>query len=144
VSSDGQPRNIDGYQAVWEHLNGRPMVYSNQRYEKPILMNPDNFSWVPVEGVPGVSEKLLGVFSERHTEARFVKLSPGSEYTAGGRSIYFVLHGSGTIGADSYERWTTCVVEQGEELSFVADQETEIMVLGLPKLQDVALQIAAE
>jgi len=144
VLPDGQPRNVDGYQAVWEHLNGRPMEYPKQRYENPILMKPKNFSWVPAEGFPGVSEKLLGVFSERRTEARFLKLSIGSRYTARGRSIYFVLHGSGTVGADSYERWTTCVVERGEELPFIADQETEIMVLGLPKLQEPALQIAAE
>jgi len=144
VLPDGRPRNVDGYQAVWEYMNGRPMVYPKQRYEKPILMNPDSFDWVPVDGASEVFEKLLGVFSERHTEARFIKLSAGSRYNARGRGIYFVLHGGGKAGADPYEKWTTCVLERGEELPFVADQETEIMMLGLPRLREAALSIAAE
>jgi len=144
VLPDGRPRNVDGYQAIWEYVNGRPMVYPKPRYENPILMNPDNFDWVPIDGVSGVFEKLLGVFSERRTEARFIKLSEGSQYNARGRSVYFVLHGGGKAGATVYEKWTTCVLERGEELPFVAHEETEIMMLGLPRLQEAALPIAAE
>src|SRR5262249_40413746 len=62
-------RNLDGYQAIWEHVNGRPMVYPKPRYPQPIFMDPANYEWVPVEAAPGVAEKLLGVFTERRSEA---------------------------------------------------------------------------
>src|SRR5262245_3564316 len=76
---DGK-RNVDGYQAVWEHVNNRPMTYPAPRYHEPIMMSPDHFNWVPVEGVPGVCEKLMGVFTERSCEARF--LSPATDGSA--------------------------------------------------------------
>ena len=47
-------KNVDGAQAIWEHLNGRPLVYAPPRYAAPILMHPENFDWVPVEGAKGV------------------------------------------------------------------------------------------
>ncbi|MGZ3290949.1 MAG: hypothetical protein ACXU87_23250, partial [Xanthobacteraceae bacterium] len=28
-------RNMDGYQAIWEHVNGRPMAYPKPRYPQP-------------------------------------------------------------------------------------------------------------
>jgi len=72
-------RNVDGYQAVWEHVNKRPMTYPAPRYHEPIMMSPEHFDWVPVEGVPGVCEKLMGVFTERSCEARFLRLAAGQD-----------------------------------------------------------------
>ena len=43
-------RNLDGYQAIWEHVNERPMVYPKPRYPQPIFMDPASYDWVPVEG----------------------------------------------------------------------------------------------
>src|SRR6267142_268749 len=33
-------RNLDAYQAIWEHANGRPMAYPKPRYPQPIFMDP--------------------------------------------------------------------------------------------------------
>ena len=66
-------RNMDGYQAIWEHVNGRPMAYPKPRYPQPIFMDPATYDWVPVEGPSGVCEKPLGVFTERRSEAGFFK-----------------------------------------------------------------------
>ena len=62
-------RNVDGYQAIWEHLNKRPMVYPKPRYSRPFMMDPANYEWVPVAGKPGIAEKLPGVFTERRSTA---------------------------------------------------------------------------
>ena len=67
-------RNLDGYQAIWEHVNDRPMVYPKPRYPQPIFMDPATYDWVPVEGAPGVAEKLLGVFTERRSEVGQVRI----------------------------------------------------------------------
>ena len=45
-------RNIDGYQAIWEHANGRPMAYPKPRYPQPIMMDPANYEWVPLADRP--------------------------------------------------------------------------------------------
>ena len=50
-SEEGK-RNVDGYQAVWEHVNKRPMTYPAPRYHEPIMMSPDHFDWVPVTEFP--------------------------------------------------------------------------------------------
>ena len=89
-------RNLDGYQAIWEHVNDRPMIYPKARYPQPIFMDPATYDWVPVEGAPGVSEKLLGVFTERRSEVGQVWIEAGASYTAGGKGIYLVVRGAGT------------------------------------------------
>ena len=94
---DGK-RNVDGYQAVWEHVNRRPMKYPAQRYHDPIMMNPEHFDWVPVANAPGACEKLMGVFTERGCEARFLRLAPAARIAAPGRKLYFVLTGDGLMG----------------------------------------------
>src|SRR5260370_5533308 len=60
-------RNLDGYQAIWEHVNERPMVYPKPRYPQPIFMDPANYEWVPDQGEPDVAEKHVGVFTDRRS-----------------------------------------------------------------------------
>ena len=137
-------RNLDGYQAIWEHVNARPMVYPKPRYSRPFMMDPKNYSWVPVEGSPGVAEKLIGVFTERRSESRFVRLDPGATYRAGGHGIYFVIEGSGEVEGQPIRRLTTVHVKKGETASFAARAQTTMLYFGLPDLSGIAAQPAAE
>src|SRR5262245_33033577 len=82
-------RNVDGYQAIWEHMNRRPLAYPKPRYPAPIMMDAADFCWVP-SGQPGVSEKRLGAFTERRAEAGFFRLEAGARLPAAGRGIYVV------------------------------------------------------
>ncbi len=134
--NEGMPgkRNLDGFQAIWEHINQRPMLYPKGRYPMPILMDPANYAWTKVEGGPGVEEKLLGVFTERRTEARFLKLAPGASYYAKGRALYLAMSGAGTVGEAPYRRFTTAYLQKGERAMITATAETEIMIFGLPDL----------
>jgi hypothetical protein len=149
---DGK-RNVDGYQAVWEHVNKRPMKYPAQRYHDPIMMSPDHFDWVPIGGIPGVCEKLMGVFTERGCEARFFRLAPSASIPARGRKLYFILTGDGRVGGrdqskdrgPAYRHYTTVFCERGEQAVFEAEAPTEILVLGLPMLESTAhYSVAAE
>jgi hypothetical protein len=120
-------RNVDGYQAVWEHVNKRPMNYPAQRYHDPIMMSPEHFEWVPVEGAPGVCERLM------------------ARIRATGRKIYFVLTGDGQVGGQAYRRHTTVFCEREEEAAVEAETPTEILVFGLPRLDTPAhYAVAAE
>ncbi len=131
-------RNMDGYQAIWEYVNKRPMVYPKPRYSRPFMMDPANYQWVPVAGAPGVQEKMLGVFTERRTSARFVRLDPGARFDAEGRGIYFAIKGQGTVEGQPLRRLTTIYVNRGEHASFVARDGVEMLHLGLPDLSGLA------
>jgi hypothetical protein len=88
-------RNMDAYQAIWEHVHGREMTYPKGRYDAPIMMDAASYQWAPIKGAPGASEKLFGVFTERRTQARLVKLASGATLAVEGRGVYLVLSGAG-------------------------------------------------
>ncbi|MGH7033660.1 MAG: hypothetical protein ACREFL_08020 [Stellaceae bacterium] len=134
-------RNLDGFQAIWEHINGRAMVYPKGRYPAPVLMDPANFAWTQVEGSPGTEEKLLGVFTERRSEARFLRLAAGASYYAKGRGLYFVVSGTGKAGEEEYRALSTVYLRKGERAMLTAGSETQIMLFGLPDLSGLRLGV---
>lgn len=132
-------RNLDGFQAIWEQINQRPMVYPKGRYPAPILMDPANYAWVAVEGSQGVEEKLLGVFTERRTEAKVLKLAPGSSYYAKGRGLYLVVSGTGKVSDQDYRALSTTYLKKGERTMITAATETQVVLFGLPDLSGLKL-----
>lgn len=130
-------RNIDAYQAIWEHVYQRPMEYPKGRYDAPVFMDGANFHWVAVKGASGVFEKLFGVFTERRTQARLLKLAPGAAYQVGGRGIYFVLSGAGEAGDKPLRKFTTVFLDAGEQVTLRANEATEFLHYGLPDLSDL-------
>src|SRR6185312_6410230 len=93
-------RNVDGYQAIWEHVNGRPMKYPQARYSRPFMMNPEHYSWVPMEQSPGVLEKFLGTFTERRSSASFLKFMSSSRHDDSSRA----RRACATRGARGHDR----------------------------------------
>jgi mannose-6-phosphate isomerase-like protein (cupin superfamily) len=151
--NEGLPgkRNLDAFQALWEHAMGKPMVYPKGRYDRPIFMNPENFDWVRVEGHEGVWQKFVGAFSECCTGASFIRLDAGAEYeTRGNRDILFILSGRGTVDRQPLREMTTIWLEPGDHLNIVASAPTEIVNLRLPDLSvlqarhEAAHAVAAE
>lgn len=132
-------KNTDGNRAIWEHHHGRPIVMPKPRYPKAIMMDSANYNWVPVDGVPGVSEKLLGVFTERRSEASLLKLEPGASYQAKGRGVYLVLRGKGALADTTARTLTALHLEFGETAKISAAEEMEIMHFGLPDLRGVSM-----
>ena len=65
---DGGTHNQDSFEALWEHVYGQPLQYAKPRYSDPILIQPAHFDWIASSHEPGVSAKMLGVFTERQTE----------------------------------------------------------------------------
>lgn len=130
--------NLDAFQAIWEHVNQRPLVYPKPRYEAPVLMDPTHYDWVPVADAAGVSEKILGVFTERRTEIGILRLAAGATHTLGGRAVSFVLSGTGALGPESVRRMTTVYLDADERATVTASEDTEILRFGLPNLAGLA------
>ena len=137
---DGTKVNQDAYEAIWEHIHGRPLVYPKERYERPVFMNSGHFDWVSVPGQPGVCSKLMGVFSERETKIAFFKLEAGSALALEARSFYFVLSGTGQAAGQAVGRHTTLALGTGETASLSAQTELECVQLRLPRQRSAAAQ----
>jgi hypothetical protein len=134
-------RNVDGYQAIWEHVNGRPMTYPKARYSRPFMMDPEHYAWVPLEQASGVSEKSLGTFTERRSSISFLKFARGSRHYAFGRNVFVVLAGGGRAGDEPLRRLTTLYLDRGERIDLEAKEGMEVLRLGLPNLADLAQHV---
>ncbi len=133
VTPDGHKTNKDAYEAVWERVNGRPLVYPRERYSRPVFMQPENFAWVPIEGQSGASGRFLGEFSERHTRLACYRIESDASLKLAGRSIYFVASGSGLAGAQEFRRHSTIYLEDDTSASIRARESTELLQIGLPR-----------
>ncbi len=128
-------KNLDGYQAIWEHANGCKMEYPKPRYEKPVFMDPDSRAWTAVEGSPGVSEKFMGVFTEARTRVAIMKVEPGATFVTGGkRSIFLVRSGAGEVEGEPFRTFTTVYTEKGETASFTASETTTLLHVDFPDI----------
>jgi hypothetical protein len=131
-------RNVDGYEAIWSHVNGRPLEYPKPRYPGPIMMDGSHFDWIAGPGRPGVHEKTLGIFTERRAQIGFHRLYPGATLRASGRSVYVAYRGEGTVEGAPLRPFTTVFLEHGEEAAITATGEVELIYFGLPDLRDMA------
>jgi hypothetical protein len=134
-------RNTDAYQAIWEHVHGRDMVYPKGRYHAPIFMDSANFDWARLKGADGVSEKLFGVWTERRIEAGLIRLDAGARHEVGGRGVYLVLSGEGVCEGKPLRKFTTLYLDQDERAVLQASQTIEFLHYGLPDLSDLTASI---
>jgi hypothetical protein len=137
---DGTRVNQDAYEAVWEHIHGRPLVYADERYEKPVFMNTTRFEWVPMPGAIGVDWKPIGTFTECEMRVAFFRLASGARLALDEHSLYFVLSGNGEArpGQDTanpvpVSRHGTIHLSPGEQGELRADTPLECVQLRLPR-----------
>jgi hypothetical protein len=144
-SGEGR-KNQDGYEAVWEHVNKRPLDYPKPRYQFPILINPENFDYLDIPGQPGVGRKSLGAFTERGARGDFYTVAPGATLNLAAEPairLGFVLRGSGTSGAESWKVESAFRLHPGEAGTLSAKDESEIFVITLPLIQQGTSRNAA-
>jgi hypothetical protein len=128
-------RKQDAYEAIWEHVFQRDMVYPPPRYPGPILFKTANFSWWPI--ARGVHRKLFGTFTERGTQLEIVRLEPNASLTLGAPNtevLAFVLSGTGSCGRDHLKPYSAVRILPGEAANFSAGGTLEAFVISLPRL----------
>ena len=140
---DGK-KNVDGFQAVWEQVAGRKLVYPESQYARPILMHLDNFKWMPLAGMSGVSIKALGTFTDCAIPSAAYRLEPGADFIAESRGVYLVLSGGGSLEGETFRQYTSLYIDTGETGRFKADQVSEILLMGMPNVADILQHEAAE
>jgi hypothetical protein len=137
--AEGERRNQDAHEAIWEYLNKRKIEYPKPRYDEPILMRPANFPWIADPQQKGVSTKLLGIFNERRTEISLIKVEAGATCDFGtypALRLYSVLAGKGAVNGEAIRYLTSFEVKPGAPASVTATETLEIMLLGFPIFTD--------
>jgi hypothetical protein len=134
--NEGVPgkKTMDSFQATWEFARERPMVYPKPQYADPIMMDTNNYRWMPLAGEPGVEEKSYGTFTDCKIRCASYKLDPGAALRATGRGIYYVQSGRGTIANEPFRPMTSVYLDDGEDAAFQALETSEILLLGLPEV----------
>ena len=133
LKPDGGKINKDAYEAVWERVNGRPLVYPGERYLRPVFMDPASFDWTPLADQPGVHCKHLGEFSERRTRIALCQIVPGASMCLADHSIYFVVSGAGVVGTQAFQPHATIHLAAGERASAIASELVELLHVALPR-----------
>src|SRR5215207_5564512 len=129
----GEKRNQDSYEAIWEHVNKRRLVYPKPRYGEPILIKPENFEWETRDEQPGVATKPLCTFSERQLQLAVMKFEPGaraSQPSRGGVQIGFVLQGEGTVNGEALRKHSA--FSETEDFALSSRGGMEVLLVGLP------------
>jgi len=138
--SPGVPgkKNQDAYEAIWEHTRGRKLIYPKPQYQAPVMIDSNQFPWSPVADVTGVEEKLLGVFTNCRIRGARYKLAPGARFRAEGRGIYLVLSGEGAVEGAPWREHTVVYLDDGEHARFAAQSLTEIVLMGMTSVAQMA------
>ena len=129
----GKQHNQDSYEAVWEHVHGRTMIYPKPQYLAPVLMEPSRFAWRDV--TQGVQRKHLATFNEYGFELAQIKLASGSRMTLDASlqaQLMFCVSGEGSLGGSPFGRWSSAEIALGEIVTLQANSVSEFYVFALP------------
>lgn len=132
---DGHPINKDSYEALWEHVVGKRLVYPQGRYLKPVILRPEAFAYRPVPGAQGVEEKLLGVFNERKTGISLWRYTSGGvrTYSPQTRTLLYVKSGAVNIDEQRLNPKFAAEIGAGETVHIKhAEGAAEIIAFKLP------------
>lgn len=131
----GRTVNIDGYQAVWEHLAGRPMQYAEAAYAEPVIMFLAGFT--PQPDQPGCSVRRLGSFTSGHTALTTVRVDRGATFAtipAPAGQLLFVLSGTLDAGSAALDTHDGAHLDPAETAELQATTDAELLVIDLPKI----------
>jgi hypothetical protein len=137
-------RNLDGYEAIWQHVTGKTLEFPPPRYTDPVIMKPAHFAWRD-SGVAGVRQKDLGRFSDRGTEVTVFRAEPGRRRVLPGADhlrVVFVMKGRGKCGRKDYKRHSALEFGAGETLAITPDTATELLVMTIPSVAALGLKAA--
>ena len=123
---------------VAPHGERREMKFPRPRYQSVLIMNPDHFNYLPVDGSPGVERKYFGAFTERAFWIEYVKVASGAEWSSTvdtGRRLIVALSGEATVADTTIGSLAALQVEPGENLHIKASEEMVLYIVGLPPIR---------
>jgi hypothetical protein len=142
LDEQGKRHRQDAYEAVWEHMRSRKMVYDPPRYESVINMHPENFSYVADPDQPGIANKWIGCFTENNVRVGFIRVDAGAALTVGMHTapqVYFLWKGKISYNGKVHPPETGFGVEAKEgPIELKAVEQCEIYTIQLPTFGEMA------
>jgi hypothetical protein len=134
IRTDGRGRkNQDAYEAIWEHVTGRPILYPEPAYPAPVIVRPDSIAW-QVEPEPGLAKKVVGLFAHRGLAVTLVRVDADRRWqliAEGSLRLLFVTDGEGSIGDAHYRPQTAIRLAPDENTTLAATTRTEFLMLSI-------------
>jgi hypothetical protein len=145
VTADGRKKNKDSYVAIWEEHEGRKLAFPKPRYRAPVMMQSENYDWVPDRDRPGVETRHLGTFSEMCTGIGFFRVLPGASREAErprDAELRYCIDGSFTYGGAQWSKDAYMFVPPGAELGEIAASSgATFFVISLPMIAEAAIRL---
>ncbi len=136
TDDNGQRHNRDSSESVEAKVRGHDIDYPEPRYNDIIMMNPDSYTWIDDEGLPGVSRKQLGTFTERDVQVAFVRVDKGAALpfgTENSSEVLFLREGVVTHDNRSYDMHTAFGTDADEApVTLTAVEPSELVYIKLP------------
>jgi hypothetical protein len=133
--SDG--RDVDGYEAIYQHLTGEAVRYTEPRYERPVIMQPDMFGWTNDPTQPGIKRRKLGTFNERELGMQFVEIPEGKTFTFSaadeGQTLAYVVKGTGQADGQAWAEGCGLRLFDHVQVTLTATTDTEIFMIAMPQ-----------
>lgn len=136
----------DGYEAVWEHVRGRELVYPEPRQSDHLIMNPEAYIW-RTSGIEGVSVRHLVTVTERRLALEFYRFEKGGPREFGPvahRTLLFVTAGDGRIDGEPVTLHDAIQLKPGETMKVDAGTSLEMFVMTMPAIPPEAVILNKE
>jgi hypothetical protein len=132
AGQDGQEVRKDGTNAVWEAVNGKPLVIPSPKYQQPILMRPEGFEWQRKSGK--LSVKDLGHFTDEDLNVVTYRWSEGAKLPLSPERTYILWIDSGAVSLDGRLLGEKAILfsDFGETHELFGVQAGEATCIGLP------------
>jgi hypothetical protein len=98
TDDNGEQIRKDGTNAVWEAVNGKPLVIPSPKYQQPILMRPEGFDWARTDD--GVEVKDMGHFTEADLNIVTYRWPEGASIRLGPDRTFILWIESGALSLD--------------------------------------------
>lgn len=137
VDENGAHHNQDSFEALWEEIFGRRIVYPPPRFHDFVLMNPHSFSWIKDTENPGIARKMLGSFTERDTRVGFIRGDTNAAIPFGTENspeAIFIKEGSLSFDGQVYGPLTAFGIKAAEApVSLTVADECELWYVKFPE-----------
>jgi len=150
---DGRKINKDSHAACFEAITGRKMEFPEGRYDRPILIKPQHFRWVPNRQLRGVEHKHLGTFGERRSGLGLMRIEAGARIPAHVQEEAEILYlsegsiayaGRTWIGGKTATEGTYIYIPPDGDVKEIATVTgAEFWVISLPMLAEIEAETKA-
>jgi hypothetical protein len=132
IGDDGQEVRKDGTNAVWEAVNGKPLVIPSPKYQQPILMRPEGFDWKRTSD--GVGVRDLGHFTDADLNIVTYRWSDAATLQLSEERTYILWIDSGAVSLDGRRLGENTILfsDFGETHDLHGVQAGEATCIGLP------------